>query len=153
MLRFLAILLPLLLALAACDRAGPAAPATPDATFRAVVTVPALAGLVKPMLPKDAELRILMQPGRSEHGYEFTPTDIAALGRADLVVYVGLGLEPQVHTFIQKRPSDTRRVVRSNSRAPTSSSSLAIPTESVGCVTLTRCAAFENEPSSATARK
>lgn len=105
--RCLALLLSLLsLALAACDRSAP-----PDHAFRAVVTVPALAGLVKPMLPKDAELRILMQPGRSEHGYEFTPTDIAALGRADLVVYIGLGLEPQVHTFIQKRPSDTRRVV------------------------------------------
>ena len=49
--------------------------------------------------------------------------------------------------------SDTRRVVRSNRRAPTCSSSLAMPTDSVGWVTFTRAAAFENEPSSATARK
>ncbi|MCC6678365.1 MAG: zinc ABC transporter substrate-binding protein [Phycisphaerales bacterium] len=97
--------------LAACERTPASGPPGPGEPFRAVVTVPALAGLVKPMLPQGAELRILMQPGRSEHGYEFTPTDIAALGRADLVVYIGLGLEPQVRTFIEKRPSESRRVV------------------------------------------
>ncbi len=98
--------------LAACERT-PASdpPPGPGEPFRAVVTVPALAGLIKPMLPEGAELRILMQPGRSEHGYEFTPTDIAALGRADLVVYIGLGLEPQVRTFIEKRSSERRHVV------------------------------------------
>lgn len=106
MLRYILILLSMM-ALAGCDR-GPTAPTGP---LRVVVTVPALAGLVKPMLPADAELKILMQPGRSEHGYEFTPTDIAALGRADLVVYVGLGLEPQVRAFLQKRPRESRRIL------------------------------------------
>lgn len=97
----------LALGLAACERAG-----QPGAgPYRAVVTVPALAGLVRPLLPPGAGLEILMRPGRSEHGYEFSPTDIAALGRADLVVYVGLGLEPQVRAFLQKRPSDRRRTV------------------------------------------
>lgn len=75
-----------------------------------VVTVAPLAGLVKPLLPM-SELTILMKPGRSEHGYEFTPEDLAHLGRADLVVYVGLGLEPQVESFLKKRPSSSRREI------------------------------------------
>lgn len=104
-------LIPLLLTLvfAACEQ-RPSSDER-DTVYRAVVTVPALAGLVGPMLPEGADLKILMQPGRSEHGYEFTPTDIAALGRADLVVYIGLGLEPQVRSFVEKRGNDRRRVV------------------------------------------
>ncbi len=78
--------------------------------LRVVVTVAPLAGLVKPLLPM-AELTILMKPGRSEHGYEFAPEDLAHLGRADLVIYVGLGLEPQVESFLKKRPSSSRREI------------------------------------------
>ena len=91
----------------ACERRGPAS----TGAVRAVVTVPALAGIVKPLLPEGSELTVLMKPGRSEHGYELTPTDIAALGRADLVVYVGMGLEPQVRAFVDRQKSDRRRVV------------------------------------------
>jgi zinc transport system substrate-binding protein len=79
--------------------------------LRVVVTVPPLVGLVKPLVPPGAMVTALMAPGRSEHGYEFTPQDIAKLGGADLVVYVGLGLEPSVETFLKKRPSKIRRDV------------------------------------------
>jgi zinc transport system substrate-binding protein len=63
------------------------------------------------LAPPDATVRTLMPPGRSEHGYEFTPSDIAAVGQADVVVYVGLGLEPAVDKFVRRKPSDRRRVV------------------------------------------
>ncbi len=93
------------LGVAGCERQPTSGP------VRAVVTIAPLASVVRPLLPSDAELTVLMAPGRSEHGYEFTAEDVAALGRADLVVFVGLGLEAQVESFLRKHPSRTRREV------------------------------------------
>lgn len=94
--------------LTSCRDARP--PSTKD-PIRIVVTVAPLAGLAKPFVPEGGELRTLMAPGRSEHGYEFTPDDLAALGRADVVVLVGLGLEPKVEQFLREHPSATRQIV------------------------------------------
>ena len=77
--------------------------------IRVVVTVPPLAGLIKPMLPADANVTVLISPGRSEHGYEFTARDIAAMAQADMVFYVGLGLETQVEAYLRDHRSKTRR--------------------------------------------
>jgi zinc transport system substrate-binding protein len=64
--------------------------------------------LVKALTPADATVTVLMPPGRSEHGYEPTAADVEALGTADLVVYVGLNLEPQVAKFLAAHPSSRR---------------------------------------------
>lgn len=108
-LRWLFVPLTLIAALlVSCREAGPKADKIP---IRVVVTIAPLSGLVKPFVPEGAELRTLMAPGRSEHGYEFTPDDLAALGRADVVVLVGLGLEPKVEQFLREHPSAGRQVV------------------------------------------
>lgn len=86
----LAVLVTLILA------AAPSAAQDQPAPIKVVVTVAPLKALVEPLLPKGSELRILMQPGRSEHGYEFSPQDLSNLAGADLVVYIGLNLEPRV---------------------------------------------------------
>jgi zinc transport system substrate-binding protein len=86
-------------------------PAPKEAGLRVVVTIPPLEGLVKPLLSEGGEVRCLLAPGRSEHGFEFTPADLALLARADLVVYVGMGLEPQVNTYLSTHPQPRRRVV------------------------------------------
>jgi zinc transport system substrate-binding protein len=78
---------------------------------RAVVTIAPLAGLVKPLLPPSAEIKILMAPGRSEHGEEFTADDLANLAKADLVVLVGMSLEPKVEAFLKEHPDANRQVV------------------------------------------
>jgi len=78
---------------------------------RVVVTVPPLKGLVEPLLPAGSTVTILMQPGRSEHGYEFTPADVAALADADLVVYVGMGLEGQLESILAKQDVPNRKVI------------------------------------------
>lgn len=83
-----------------CERA--ATPAR-TGTLRIVVTIAPLAGLMRELAPPDAKIETLMPPGRSEHGYEFTPRDIAKLGAADVVVSVGLGLEPQITAFLDAR--------------------------------------------------
>ncbi len=71
----------------------------------------ALRGIVEPLLPKGSTVRVLMAPGRSEHGYEFTPSDLAAVARADVVVYIGLALEPRISQTVRERPVAGRRVV------------------------------------------
>ena len=75
------------------------------------MTVLPLAGIVRPLLPSTAEVTTLIPPGRSEHGYEFTARDVAALADADVVLYVGLGLEPQVESYLHRNPLRTRRDV------------------------------------------
>ncbi|MFG0244149.1 MAG: metal ABC transporter substrate-binding protein [Phycisphaerales bacterium JB054] len=60
---------------------------------RVVVSVPPLASLVESLLPGGAEVRVLVPPGGSPHGFAPSPSDIASVGRADLVVLVGMGIE------------------------------------------------------------
>ncbi len=79
--------------------------------MRVVVTVPPLESLARALAPKDATVRALIQPGRSEHGYEFTPSDLAAVAKADLLLYIGLNLEPQVVKHLRRHPVAARRAV------------------------------------------
>lgn len=94
------------LLLGSCGRSeggrAEAALPTPGA-LRVVVTIPPLEGLIAPLLPEGSEVRALVPPGASPHGYELTPDDAASLARADLVVYVGLGLEPGVVKALARR--------------------------------------------------
>lgn len=78
---------------------------------RVVVTIPPLEGLVRELMPANPPVRSLIPPGRSEHGYEFTPQDMADLAAAEVVIYVGLGLEPKVERFLEQNPSPTRTVI------------------------------------------
>jgi zinc transport system substrate-binding protein len=76
--------------------------------LRIVVSIPPLAGLVRPLAPEGSEIKVLIPPGRSEHGYEMTSDDFAAAGRAHVLVYIGLGLEPRVEEFVKERRSRGR---------------------------------------------
>lgn len=98
--------------LIACDRAAPAAARRPEGPMRVVVTLPPLEGLVRPLLPEGASIRVLIPPGRSEHGYEPTVDDILAFEQADLVVLVGMGLESSVDAALRKRPRPYRHEAR-----------------------------------------
>jgi zinc transport system substrate-binding protein len=96
---------------------APARERVSAAAPRVVVSIPPLRGLVEPMLveaglAREGEVRTLVPPGVSEHGYEIPPSTLAALNRADVVVLVGLGLEPQVEKFLESRPREGRVVVR-----------------------------------------
>jgi len=91
------------------DLPGNRAPAI--ATLNVVVTIPPLKGMITPLLPDGANVRSLMPPGRSEHGYEFTPSDLAALAKADVVVLVGLGLEVRVEKALKDKQVNGRQVI------------------------------------------
>ncbi len=98
--------------LLACERASPVAAKRPPGAMRVVVTLPPLDGLVRPLLPAAATVKVLIPPGRSEHGYEPTVEDIMAIEEADLVVLVGMGLEPSVDAALRKRPRPYRHEAR-----------------------------------------
>lgn len=89
------------------------APATLPAVapVRAVVSIPPLRGLIEPLLPPGSTVEVLIPPGVSEHGYEIPPSRLAMVVQADLVVTVGLGLEPQVDKFLASAPRGERREV------------------------------------------
>ena len=80
--------------------------------MRVVVTLPPLEGLVRPLLPEGATIRVLIPPGRSEHGYEPTVQDVLALNDADVVVLVGMGLESSIDASLRKRPRPYRHEAR-----------------------------------------
>lgn len=67
-----------------------------SAPLNVVVSIPPLKGLIEPMLPEGSKIELLVPPGVSEHGYEIPPGRLAQLAKADVVVWVGLGMEPQV---------------------------------------------------------
>ncbi len=79
--------------------------------IRIIVTIPPLVGLMQSIAPDGVKVTGLMQPGQSEHGYEFRPSDMNALAGCDVVAYVGMGLEPGIAKFLAKGSSDRRRVV------------------------------------------
>jgi zinc transport system substrate-binding protein len=94
------------------EREQPVIPSTAElGPLNVVVTIAPLKGLVEPLLPKGSTVTVLMQPGRSEHGYEFSPADIAAMVRADVLVYVGLHLEGQVQSILSKQLAGERQIV------------------------------------------
>lgn len=77
---------------------GPSGPGT------VIVSIPPLAGLVEPLLADGVELRVLVPAGRSAHGYQPSAEDVAAVGRARAVVFVGLGLESGMTRTVRNKP-------------------------------------------------
>lgn len=79
--------------------------------LRVVVSIPPLLWPVRAMLPADTEITLLVPPGASEHGYELTPSQIAAIHHADVIAMVGLGLEPRLEQIVSARRVPWRQVV------------------------------------------
>lgn len=84
------------LLVAGCSRQPDARAATGDDPVRVVVSIPPLAGLIEGLAGDGAEVTVLVPPGGSAHGFELTPSDVNAIGRADVVVLVGAGLDTAV---------------------------------------------------------
>lgn len=95
-----------------CQRQGSPSRTREAGPLRVVVTLAPLKGLVSQLLPPDAEVRTLITPGRSEHGFEPTVEDVLAIERADLVVLIGLGLETSVDRTLRRRPLPARHEAR-----------------------------------------
>ncbi|MDB4936048.1 MAG: hypothetical protein JWP87_3020 [Labilithrix sp.] len=74
--------------------------------------------LVRRVAGPDADVALLLPPGRNEHSFDPTPKDIEAASKAKVGVMVGLGLDP----WMEKLMSDAApkaRLVKVGDRVPT----------------------------------
>jgi len=74
--------------------------------------------LVRRVAGPDADVGLLLQPGRNEHSFDPTPKDIEAVARARVGVMVGLGLDPWMEKLM-KEAAPTARLVKVGDRVPT----------------------------------
>ena len=109
--------LPLLLAvLPGCSKGCGSGPASTRLSVS--VSIFPIYDLVRRIAGPDADVTLLLQPGRNEHSFDPTPKDIETVARAKLGVMVGLGLDPWMEKLM-KDAAPTARVLKVGDRVPT----------------------------------
>ena len=88
-----------------------------DRTAVAVSIFP-LYDLTRRVAGPDADVTLLLPPGRNEHTFDPTPKDIETAARAKLGVMVGLGLDPWMEKLL-KDAAPSARVLKVGDRVPT----------------------------------
>lgn len=83
--------------------------------------------LVRRVAGNDADVILLLPPGRNEHSFDPTPRDIEAASRAKVAVMVGLGLDPWMEKLMTDA-APSARILKVGDRVPT----LTIKDESIG---------------------
>ncbi|MBX2805492.1 MAG: zinc ABC transporter substrate-binding protein [Hyphomicrobiales bacterium] len=78
--------------------------------LKVVATTGMIADAARQIAGDEAEIKALMGPGVDPHAYRQTRTDIAALLKADLVLWHGLYLEAQMEEFMGKLAKRNRVV-------------------------------------------
>ncbi len=71
------------------------------APLMVVATTPQIAEAVEKITGSQAKLHTLVAPGIDPHTYKATPSDVAALKQADLILYSGLHLEAQMEKIFE----------------------------------------------------
>lgn len=109
----------LLLAVAIAILPGCKACGKPADTGRVQITVSIfpIYDLVKRVAGPDADVTLLLQPGRNEHSFDPTPKDIETAAKAKLGVMVGLGLDPWMEKLM-KEAAPIARVLKLGDRIP-----------------------------------
>ena len=74
--------------------------------------------LVRRVAGTDADVALLLPPGRNEHSFDPTPKDIEAASKAKVGVMVGLGLDPWMEKLM-KDASPKARLLKVGDRVPT----------------------------------
>jgi zinc transport system substrate-binding protein len=83
--------------------------------------------LVRRVAGPDADVALLLPPGRNEHSFDPTPKDIEAAARARVGVMVGLGLDPWMERLM-KDAAPKARLLKVGDRVPT----LTLKDEAIG---------------------
>jgi zinc transport system substrate-binding protein len=116
--RLACVALPVLLALLpGCSKGCGKGGATSDRT-KVTVSIFPIYDLVRRVAGPDADVSLLLQPGRNEHSFDPTPKDIEVASQARLGVMVGLGLDPWMEKLM-KDAAPTARVLKVGDRVPT----------------------------------
>ncbi|WP_158235993.1 zinc ABC transporter substrate-binding protein [Hydrogenovibrio sp. SC-1] len=80
----------------------------PAAALQVTVTIPPLAGMVQPFLTEQDELVVLLEPGTSPHGFQFRPSHLMALQKADLVMTLGNSVDAWIEKPVKQRLFETK---------------------------------------------
>jgi len=83
--------------------------------------------LVKAVAGPDADVALLLQPGKNEHTFDPTPKDVEEVSRSQIGVMVGLGLDPWMEKLM-KDAAPKARVLKVGDRVP----SRTIDAEAIG---------------------
>lgn len=89
---------------------GPGAARAQEAPARVVASVGMVGDVAAELSGSCAVVDTLMGPGVDPHGYRATASDVRAVQDADLVLYVGLGLEARLGEVLGRLASRTRVV-------------------------------------------
>jgi len=118
-------LLLLLAVLPGCSKAG----CGKGASGRTEVSVSVfpIYDLVRRIAGPDADVTLLLPPGRNEHSFDPTPKDIETAARAKVGVMVGLGLDPWMEKLMRDAAPNAR-LLRVGDRVPT----LTIKDDAIG---------------------
>lgn len=108
----------LLLALALLPGCKACGKGTESPRLSVSVSIFPIYDLVRRVAGPDADVGLLLQPGRNEHSFDPTPKDIEAVSRARVGVMVGLGLDPWMEKLM-KEAAPTARVIKVGDRVPT----------------------------------
>ena len=108
----------LLLALALLPGCKACGKGTESSRLSVSVSIFPIYDLVRRVAGPDADVGLLLQPGRNEHSFDPTPKDIEAVSRARVGVMVGLGLDPWMEKLM-KEAAPTARVIKVGDRVPT----------------------------------
>ena len=112
LLLVLITLIPLTLGLSACASLATRTPG-PD-QIAVVATTSILADVVKQVGGERVFITTLVPPGSSEHEYQATPRDVAAVSDAALVFEIGLDLEQFMKVISQNSAPTVKPVIVSN---------------------------------------
>jgi manganese/zinc/iron transport system substrate-binding protein len=69
--------------------------------IKVVATTPQIAEAVERLAGSNVEVRALVSPGIDPHTFKATPSDVAAIKQADLILYSGLHLEAQMEKIFE----------------------------------------------------
>jgi zinc transport system substrate-binding protein len=84
---------------------------------KVVVSIFPVHDLTRRIAGERVEVLLVLPPGRSEHGYDPTPQELARLDDAELGIAIGLDLDGWVETIMRSAGSD--KIVRLGDHVPT----------------------------------
>ena len=73
--------------------------------LKVVASINPLALMVKDIAGELVEVEVLLGPGQTPHGFTLRASDRRALDQADLVLWIGAGLEPYLESLMSRRTS------------------------------------------------
>ncbi len=102
------------LTLAGCKSCG----AAPAGKTRVAVSIYPVYDLVRRVAGPDADVSLLLPPGKNEHTFDPTPHDVEEVAKSGLGVMVGLGLDPWMERLM-KDAAPKAKLLRVGDRVPT----------------------------------